>query len=249
MNERRIAVVTGAASGLGLAMAKTLHASGFQVLLLDVSPHVHEVAAQMSDGAEAVALDLNQTDSLDAFRDHLSSKYGRCDVLVNNAGIHPKEADGAKLSVERLSLEVWETTLSVNLTAPFMLSKLLLPLMQERRWGRIVNVSSRGGRTHIPGCGAHYATTKAALIGFTRVLAEEGAPFGVTANVIAPGRIDTPMSNRTTVANMERSLRAIPLKRAGTPDEVAGAVDFLVSEAASYVTGAVVDINGGSFMP
>jgi 3-oxoacyl-[acyl-carrier protein] reductase len=248
MTEKRLAVVTGAAAGLGLAIAQGLADPSRRLVLLDRSPSVHDVAKSI-DGAEGHVCDLEDLQAAEAFCVLMHSRHGRCDILVNNAGVHPKEPDGAKLSVDRMSMDTWHSTLAINLTAPFFLAKQLMPLMREKGWGRIVNMSSRGGRTHIPGCGAHYAATKAAIVGLTRILAEEGAPHGITANAVAPGRISTPMSNTTTAANMARSLAAIPLGRAGEPQELAAAVAFLASDAASYITGAVLDVNGGSFMP
>lgn len=245
---QRIALVTGAASGIGLAIAQGLYADGLRVLVVDRSPAVNEVAAQIGEGCVGLQCELTDTDRIHALREQVEKQYGRCDVLVNNAGVHPKDA-GGKVTLERMELASWNEVLAINLTAPFLLSKLFMPMMAAQGWGRIVNIASRAGRTLIPACGAHYAATKAGLIGLTRVLAEEGAPFGVTANTVAPGRISTPLSNNATSQILENSLKAIPLRRVGTPDELAAAVRFLASDGSSYMTGAVLDVNGGSFMP
>jgi 3-oxoacyl-[acyl-carrier protein] reductase len=248
MSDKRVALVTGGASGLGLAMSRGLTADGFHVVMADVAENVQEVANATSDACTGVQCDLTSASDIHSLTEHVMAEFGRCDVLVNNAGVHPK-IDGLKEDLPRLTLASWNKVLALHLTAPFLLSKLILPAMTTRGWGRIINISSRGGRTLIPNCGAHYAATKAGLIGLTRILAEEGAPYNVTANTVAPGRISTPLSNRTTSQVLERAVQAIPLKRIGEPDELASVVCFLASERSSYMTGTVIDVNGGSFMP
>lgn len=246
--EKKIALVTGGASGIGLAIVQGLAEDGFLVIVADRSPEVTAVASQVADGCEGFQCDLEVAEDIHRLHAFVERKYGRCDVLVNNAGVHPKDK-GEKVTLDKMELESWNQVVAINLTAPFLLSKLFLPLMAQRGWGRIINIASRAGRTLIPACGAHYAATKAGLIGLTRVLAEEGAPSNITANTVAPGRISTPLSNNTTTQIMDNALRAIPLRRVGRPDELAAAVRFLASDAASYMTGAVLDVNGGSYMP
>jgi 3-oxoacyl-[acyl-carrier protein] reductase len=246
--EKKIALVTGGASGIGLAIVHSLLEDGFRVIIADRSPAVTELAAQIGGACEGVQCDLALPDAIVRLHGHVERAHGRCDVLVNNAGVHPKD-NGGKVTLAKMELASWDQVVAINLTAPFLLSKLFLPLMAKHGWGRIINIASRAGRTLIPACGAHYAATKAGLIGLTRVIAEEGAPSNVTANTVAPGRISTPLSNNATAQILDNALRAIPLRRVGTPDELAAAVRFLASEGSSYMTGAVLDVNGGSYMP
>jgi 3-oxoacyl-[acyl-carrier protein] reductase len=247
-NDSRVALVTGAASGIGLSVAQELARNGFRLVVVDRANDVDHVARTLPGECMSIQCDLTDTAAVFTLHERVMASVGRCDVLVNNAGVHPK-IEGVKEDLQRLTLESWNQVVAINLTAPFLLSKLFLPSMIGQRWGRIINVSSRGGRTLIPNCGAHYAATKAGVVGLTRILAEEGAAANVTANTVAPGRITTPLSNITTTQILDRAIRAIPLGRVGTPDELAAAVAFLASEQASYITGAVLDVNGGSFMP
>jgi 3-oxoacyl-[acyl-carrier protein] reductase len=244
----RIALVTGAANGLGATIAGHLAAGGSEVHLVDRDPVVHDVARRLqADGsmtAHGHVVDLVDESALLA----LTAQLPRIDVLVNNAGIHPK-LNGNAIPIEKLGLADWNTVIAVNLTAAFLLSRELLPAMFEHGWGRIVNVSSRAGRTLSPLSSVAYATTKAGLIGFARTLAAEAAPSGVTVNTVAPGPVKTALTGESSASVQARLVDTIPLGRYGEVDEVASAVGFLASDAASYITGAVIDVNGGSFMP
>ena len=170
------------------------------------------------------------------------------DILINNAGIHPK-LDGKAIPIEKLALVDWNAMLAVNLTAAFLLCRELLSGMSSRGWGRIINISSRAGRALSPLSSVAYAATKAGLIGFSRTLAAEAAVGGVTVNTVAPGPVKTALTGDSSTATQTRLVSTIPLGRYGEADEVAAAVAFLASDAASYITGAVIDVNGGSFMP
>lgn len=168
-------------------------------------------------------------------------------MLVNCAGIATKR-DGASVASHELSTAEWQRTLFVNLTAPFLLSRELLPGMQARGFGRIINIASRAGRTFVPPAAADYAASKAGLIGLTRQLGGAYAPYGITVNAIAPGRIETPFASAPGPDVIAAAVKAIPMARVGTVDEVAATALFLTSDGAAYITGACVDVNDGAFM-
>lgn len=246
----QVAVITGAAQGLGAAVAESLASQDRILVLLDRSSAVSEVAERLAPTchrATGYTVDLSDGSAITELTNKVSAEYRRCDILVNNAALSPKAPDGTRIDLADIPLEQWEEVLAVNLTAVFRLCAWALPMMKSQGWGRIVNMSSRAGRMYVPQAGAHYAATKAALIGFTRTVAGEGGPFGVTANCVAPGRIDTPLTaGNPSNADMHAAFtKATPVGRTGRPEEVAAAVAYLVSEAAGFVTGAVLDINGG----
>ncbi|WNI21430.1 SDR family NAD(P)-dependent oxidoreductase [Streptomyces sp. ITFR-16] len=250
METSRLTVITGAAQGLGAAIAKGLAAPDRTLVLLDRSPAVKDVADALgAECRQAVGheVDLGDGVAVTALTGFLTEEYGRCDILVNNAALSPKAPDGTRLDLADIPVEQWEQVLAVNLTAAFRLCAWALPLMKNQGWGRIVNMSSRAGRMYVPQAGAHYAATKAALIGFTRTVAGEGGPYGVTANCVAPGRIETPLTNGNPsgAAMGAAFVSQTPAARMGRPDEVSAAVEYLVSERAGFVTGAVIDVNGG----
>jgi 3-oxoacyl-[acyl-carrier protein] reductase len=176
----------------------------------------------------------------------IDGEAGRLDILINNAGISPAHA-GRSLPVEETELAEWDRVIGVNLTGTFLTCRAAIPLMKRGGWGRIVNFSSMGGRMRSLLSGAHYAATKAGVIGFTRVLAGQVGRHGITANCIAPGRIDTPQSR--SFGDLDSFLAQLPVGRTGDVADIAAAVDYLVSEAAGYVTGTVLDVNGGHYMP
>lgn len=247
---KRTAVVTGGAGGIGLASATALAAQGFGVVLLDRSADEALKAADTLRGSGAavrvVVADLASLAEVVRAADDILAAGG-CDVLVNNAGIHPKK-NGGKFETPEIPLDDWERVLRVNLTAPFLLCQRLMPGMRAKGWGRVVNIASRAGRTYIPTVTAHYSTSKAGLIGFTRQLAGEFAADGVTVNCVAPGPVTTALSSQNSPEVRERLMKSVPIGRASVPAEIASAVAFLASDAASYMTGAVLDVNGGGFM-
>jgi 3-oxoacyl-[acyl-carrier protein] reductase len=250
----RIAVVTGGASGIGLATVRRLQQDGHTVVIVDRSEATESIAQELSTDHTPVyaeIADLGSPDDIDRLTSSIAAKYGGADILINNAGIHPKRADGSHFPIEEISPEQWEQVMTVNLTATFLLSKWAMGVMKERGWGRIVNVSSRAGRMYMDVSGAHYAASKAAVIGFTRTLAGECGPYGVTANTVAPGRIKTPLSDVSGLGGSQNLhevfSQSVPLRRVGTSGELAAAISFLASEDASFITGAVLDVNGGIF--
>lgn len=248
MTSERTAVVTGAASGIGLATARALVADGVEMVLLDRSESVKDVANSLGGKkVHAIVADLAHIDQVLQAADEVNTKFGGCDILVNNAGVHPKR-DGRIISFEEMTVEEWETVFRINTTAPFLLCQKLIAGMKERRWGRIVNIASRAGRTFSNRAGVHYSASKAALIGMTRTVAGNYASFGITANCVAPGQIETPLARTSDPKVLERAANATPAGRLGTADEVASAVRYLTSEGAAFVTGTVIDVNGGDFI-
>jgi len=247
MMDTKTALVTGAASGIGGVISKRLARDGWQVLLADRAESVREAAAGLAAeygvAAEGVVADVGHAAGIDALRSQLEGR--RVDVLVNNAGISRGRAG---FDVTATKPDEWERVIAVNLTAPFLLSQIVVPGMRQRGWGRIVNIASRAGRTGVLTGGLPYAASKAGLIGMTRALALQCAAQGITANSIAPGWVETPLTGRTPPAAAAKALQAIPLGRVAQPEEIAGIVAFLCSADAAYITGAVIDANGGSFM-
>lgn len=247
MADTKTALVTGAASGIGWAISQRLARDGYQVLMADRAESVQQAAASLAAegaaAAESLVADVSSAAGIDALRSQLGRR--RVDVLVNNAGISRGRAG---FDVTATTPEEWERVIAVNLTAPFLLSQVVVPGMRERGWGRIVNIASRAGRTGVLTGGLPYAASKAGLIGMTRALALQCAAQGITANSIAPGWVETPLTGRTPPAAAAKALQAIPLGRVAQPDEIAGIVAFLCSADAAYITGAVIDANGGSFM-
>lgn len=249
-DEDRVAVITGAASGIGLVSTERLATDGFTVLMLDRAEQVTERAAALrAQGLQADSLvgDLVDSATIATTKRLLLDRYGRCDVLLNNAGVASRSF-GNEPSFLDVARDEWEFVIAVNMTAPFLLSQAVFPLMQANKWGRIINIASRAGRTLVRGAGVPYHATKAGVIGLTRALAGQGGRHGITANTIAPGRVVTPLSAQTPDELVQEALRGIPVRRLGEPRDIASAVSFLASEESSFITGAVLDVNGGGFM-
>lgn len=251
MKDRRVAAVTGAASGIGLGVARCLAQAGHQVLAIDRSEAVIEFARVLERegfAASGAVLDVTDEDGIRALVSDVDSKFGRLDILVNNAGIHPK-VNGQRNSFFTMTAAQWTEVLNVNLTSMFVFSREAALLMQRQRWGRIINMSSRAGRTLVETAGIHYAATKAGIIGMSRVMAAEVAAFGITVNCVAPGRIETPLTAQGSEEQRARLVGNIPVGRIGAPEEIGHVVRFLASEESGYLTGSVIDVNGGTFMP
>lgn len=244
----RVAIVTGAASGIGLAIATQFVKDGLTTVMLDRSPNIASIASDLGHQAHAIVCDVSDEAAIHAAVAEVDARYGRCDVLVNNAGIHPKR-EGGKFLIEQIPMAQWQEVIAINLTSSFVFCQRVMPLMRRHRWGRIINISSRGGRTASPVASAHYAATKSGLIGFTRIAALEGAADGITANCIAPGPIESAMTAGSSPEVRAAFARSVPLGRYGDPEEIASAVAYLASDASSFITGAIFDINGGTYMP
>ena len=251
MDTQKTAIVTGAARGMGLAIARRLGRAGHHVVLLDVlDREVSEAAKALSAeglSAQAIHLDLADTAQIAALPSRVGKRFESVGILVNNAAISPKH-DGLRAPAAKISPQEWEQVLKINLTAPFLMIQACLPPMRARRWGRIVNIASRAGRSPGGVAGAHYVTTKTGMLGMTRAFAKEVASEGITVNAVAPGRIETPMSADSPPEVLEKVRQTIPVGRFGTPDEIGAMVAYLAGDEAGFVTGATFDINGGVLM-
>jgi len=240
----RVAIVTGAARGLGRAAAARLYERGAAVAVhVRDDARAEAVCAALGDRALAVPGDLAASDVAQQIVTRVLNRFGRVDILVNNAAV-------AKATrFEQLSLDEWRRTLEVNLTAPFLLTKAVVPAMKAQHYGRIVNISSTAGRMVSTLGGAHYTTSKTGLLGLTRAAAMELGKFGITVNAVCPGMIDTELTRETAPLELlDRLAAGYPVPRLGTAREVADLICFAASEAAGYITGAALDINGGDLM-
>lgn len=241
----RTALITGASRGIGKACALALSASGARVALCARDAgQLEELAGHIrAQGQEALAaaMDLSNADSIKETIAKVAKDFGRVDILVNNAGI---AKDGLAI---RMKKDDWDLVISTNLTGAFLMCQQVLQGMMRERWGRIINISSVVGEMGNAGQ-ANYAASKAGLIGLTKALAQEMGSRNITVNAIAPGFVETGMTHGLSQELKEKMLANIPLKRIGRPEDVAAAVVFLASEGASYITGHVLDVNGGLYM-
>lgn len=241
----RVAIVTGAAQGIGRAIAESLAQAGADIVVADLDPSrsVETVSAVERLGRKALSVKVNVADANDAkaMAEQVLKAWGKVDILVNNAGI---TRDGLLL---RMKEEDWNLVLQVNLNGTFNCTKAVLQSMTKQRYGRIVNIASIVGVMGNAGQ-ANYSASKAAVIGFTKTVGREYASRNVTVNAVAPGFIDTAMTQGLPADVKETLLKQIPLGRLGTATDIAAAVRFLVSEEAAYITGHVLHVNGGMLM-
>ena len=241
---QRIALITGAAKGIGAAIADRLARDGMHVLIGDIDDaEAAATAAALTKAgfnASPLHLDVGNADAVAAAFAEIDRRWGRCDVVVNNAGI-AKTAPFVDFP-----LDSWEAHLRVNVTGVLLCSQHGARLMQRARWGRIVNIASVAGMRAVGVGRTGYGTSKAAVIGLTRQMAVELAEFGITANAVAPGPVDTPMTRVLHSPEFRQAYTdAIPMARYGTQEEIAAAVAYFVSDAAGYVTGIAMPIDGG----
>ncbi|MGC6485292.1 MAG: 3-oxoacyl-[acyl-carrier-protein] reductase [Candidatus Puniceispirillales bacterium] len=239
----RTALITGASGGIGAAIAKALHSQGAHVILTGTRQEALDaVAADLGDRCTVLTCNLGDADAVAGLINAATEKAGAAiDILVNNAGI---TRDGLMM---RMKDEDWDAVMDVNLKAAMVLSRGVMRSMMKARWGRIIQISSIVGYTGNPGQ-ANYAASKAGLTGFTKALAAEVASRGITANVIAPGFIRTPMTDVLTDEQKAGLLGNVPADRLGEVEEIAAAVAYLASDEAGYMTGATLHINGGMAM-
>lgn len=249
----KVVLVTGAGRGIGQAIADAHAMAGASVAYLDHDSGLAEAAAASARAqgtkAFAVAADVADEASVKAAIARATEALGPIGVLINNAGISPKSgADGKRARLGEMSADEWRRVLDVNLTGAFLCTSVVVPFMRAAGRGAIVSVSSVAGKTYCDIVGVHYAATKAALIGFTKHLAGELGPEGITVNAVAPGRIDTPLMRGTAPEANEAARMATPLRRLGRPEDVAQTCLFLTSDSAAFVTGQVCDVAGGWLM-
>lgn len=241
------AIVTGGASGIGLAIARRLSAEGAAVSILDMDFAAAECAAAtlVDDGGRAAAFGVDVTDrfAIDAAVERTVEALGAPLILVNSAGL-----DGFEKFLD-ISAASWQRILAVNLTGTFDCCQAVVPHMIDAGWGRIVNISSSSAQTGNP-LMVHYSAAKAGAVGFTKALAQELGPRGITVNTIPPGFIDTPMLRRTEERGflgpgIEAAEATTPVRRVGRPEDIATACAFLVRDDAGYITGQIIGVNGG----
>lgn len=246
MSEVKLALVTGASRGIGKTIAENLARSGFLLAGTATSQAGADKITQAFIDADlkgkGFVVDVSSAESIESLMESIKQEFSRTpDVLVNNAGI-----TGDNLLM-RMKEEEWDSIINTNLTSVFRLSKACMRGMIKARWGRIINIGSVVGTTGNPGQ-VNYSAAKAGLIGFSKSLAKEVGPRGITVNVVSPGFIDTDMTQALEESQREVLSKTIPLNRLGKPEEIASAVGFLASDGAAYITGETIHVNGGMYM-
>ena len=240
----RVAIITGAARGLGRATAKRLYERGASIALnVRDAERAHDVARSLGDRALAVPGDITAPGVPEEIVRRTLERFGRVDILINNAAL------ARSTRFPALTADEFREALEVNLTAPFLLTQAVLPAMQAQHYGRVINISSSAGRMVSTLGGAHYTASKAGLLGLTRAAAKELGRFGITVNAVCPGMIDTELTHEYASSEaLEQLASSYPVPRLGTALEVADLICFAASEAAGYLTGTSLDINGGDLM-
>lgn len=243
--DNKVALITGASRGIGKAIAKTLASQGYTVIGTATTEEgasaISHYFARWGLSGDGIVMDVSNSESVEEGIDQVKSAYGVPLVLVNNAGI---TKDNLLL---RMKADEWDSVLNTNLTSMYRTSKAVLRGMSKAKWGRIINVSSVVASMGNAGQ-VNYAAAKAGVEGFTRSLAKEMAGRGITVNSVAPGFIETDMTKELNEEQVDTMLSIIPAKRLGSPEEVAAVVGFLAGDAAGYVTGETINVNGGMYM-
>jgi 3-oxoacyl-[acyl-carrier protein] reductase len=241
----KVALVTGAAQGIGKAVALLLARNGADIVVSDINLEKAEETAKevqvLGRKALAIKVDVAKSDDVDKMVQAILAQFGHIDILINNAGIARDKL------ILRMTEEDWDVVLNINLKGTFNCTKAVVRHMSKQKSGKIVNIASVVGEMGNAGQG-NYAASKAGVIGFTKTIAREFAQRGINVNVIAPGYIETPMTEALPDKVKEDLKRLIPMDRLGKPEDVAEAVLFLVSESANYITGQVLNVNGGIYM-
>lgn len=245
MSENRTAIVTGAGQGIGRAIALDLASTGVDIVAADINPDAAKSTASELEGIGVrslpIKVDVADSDSVEKMVQLSTDSFGKVDYLINNAGI---TRDGLLM---RMDESAWRSVLDVNLTGTYLCSRAVVRLMMKQRFGRIVNIASVVGAMGNVGQ-ANYAASKAGVMGFTRSLAREVAARNITVNAVAPGFIQTAMTDELPEKARQELVALIPSQRLGAPEDVAACVRFLISDQASYVTGQVLHVNGGMYM-
>ena len=246
MNEKRVALVTGAGRGIGATIARTLAADNTDIAVVDYGEESSAAAALQAIAEAGAAVryyrcDVSDFSAAKAVADSVAKDFGKIDILVNNAGVT------ADKLIMRMSEEDWDRVLSINLKGCFNMVKHVTPYMMRKRYGRIVSISSVVGLMGNAGQ-ANYAASKAGIIGLTKTVAKEFGSRGITANAVAPGFIKTAMTDALTEEQKQAMYKMIQLGRLGETQDIADAVKFLVSDAAAYITGVVLKVDGGMYI-
>jgi len=251
--KRRLALITGGAQGVGRAIADRLAQNGVSLLIGDIQlDAARQAVSELAEaGAEATALRIDVSDEQSVAQAYaeIDRRFGRLDILVNNAGVLDL-VEGKRSTLEDMPLATWERTVKVNLTGAFLMSRGAIPLMRRGKWGRIVNITSVAARKKTSISNSAYAASKAGMHGFSRVLAVEVGRDGITVNCVAPSRMVTAWTMKIQDQDyFERGIAETAIGRLTTPADVANTTAFLCSEDANFLTGTIIDVNGGAFMP
>lgn len=241
--EGKTAIVTGAARGVGREIAGQFAERGAAVAVVDIDAEgALKAAEEIGSNALTIACDVSCWQAVEAMVETVIAQLGRIDIVVNNAGICER------VTIEQLTPESWDRVLAVNLRGPFLVCKAVVPHMKSLGSGRIINITSVAGKIGGLMVGLHYTASKGGLLAFTKGLARELAPFGITVNSVCPAMVDTEMGAMFGADEKARYLAGVPLGRLAMPGDVASAVMYLASDSASYVTGEIIDVNGGILM-
>ena len=242
----KVAVFVGGASDIATATGKMFIREGARIVLVDYAQEeigrVMPAYAGSECSVRATVGDVRSYEMMEGAMAFAIHEFGRVDVLVNCAGILIHKP------IDVLTVDEWQRVIDINITGVFNSCKAIVPTMKEQKYGRIVNISSIGGRTGRPGVGVNYAAAKAGIVGFTQTLARELAPWGITANAVAPGPLRGRMFYGMAPELVEALEKNIPLGRVGEMDEIAHAIVYLASDESSWTTGQVLDVNGGAYM-
>ena len=244
----KVVIITGASRGMGLACVHAFSNEGASVMLIDINRDESQetVSSLKADGKTAMAFECDISKPIDVQKtiDTIIEKFGTVDILVNNAGVLRTTTP-----LEEIEVEEWDLLMDVNVKGIFLFSKAVLPVMKEKKFGKIINMASSAGRSTSELGGAHYTASKAAVLGLSRHMAREYGSYGINVNSICPGLVETPMiREETSQERLDHWIEQIPLGRFAEPDEAAELVLFLASNQSKYITGATIDFNGGSLL-
>lgn len=241
--ENKVILITGAARGIGAAAARRMVEEGAKIAAADIDmDEASTVARELGGSAAAFHCDVSDLEQLEPLIASVVARFGRLDVLVNNAGICPR------VSIEDMTEALFDRVIAINLKSVFFLSRAAAEVMKANNAGRIVNLSSTGGRTGGIYNATVYSATKAGVISMTKAFARHYAPWNILVNAVAPGAVETRMMTVLPEESLQEVIRTAPLKRLADPVEIANAIVFLSSDMASWMTGATVDVNGGTLM-